>query len=187
MCLDGVRADGVKVKRICPGKEGIRELYGGEKMRIAIASEDERGLDSLVSQHFGRCPYYTLVEVEAGEVKEVKVVNNPFYGSHGQPGEVPGFIRSQGAQVIITGGMGPRALGFFNQFGIEAISGAFGRVREALNAYFGGRLSGSLPCREGKESKDGELLELKEMVASLQGQLAELQRRINQLSSPQGD
>ena len=165
-----------------------QQLYGGEKMRIAIASEDERGLDAPVSQHFGRCPYYTLVEVEAGEIKEVKVVNNPFYGSHGQPGEVPGFIHSQGAQVIIAGGMGPRAIGFFNQFGIETITGAFGRVREALSTYLGGQLSGSQPCWEGEEeSEGGELLELRERMAALQDQLAKLQRRINQLSSPQGD
>ena len=154
-------------------------------MRIAVASDDGNGLDALVSQHFGRCPYYTLVDVEAGNIKEVSVVDNPFYGRHGEPGQVPGFIHSQGAQVVIAGGMGPRAIVFFNQFGIETVTGASGKVRDALNSYFGGGLSGSEPCNEGTEpAKDSELLELKERIAILQNELARLRRRLEELSSP---
>jgi len=164
-----------------------QQVYGGEQMRIAVASDDSRGLDAVISQHFGRCPYYTLVEVEAGKVKEVKAVHNPFYGSHGQPGQVPDFIHNQGAQVIIAGGMGPRAIGFFNQFGIEAVTGASGQLRDALNSYLGGKLSGSQPCREtdrhlrGTESGSDELLGLKREIASLQQQLSETQSKIAEL------
>ena len=32
--------------------------------RIAFSSEDNIGLKSQMSMHFGRCPYYTIVEVE---------------------------------------------------------------------------------------------------------------------------
>jgi ArsR family transcriptional regulator len=166
-------------------KAKYQQVYGGEQMRIAVASDDGNGLDALISQHFGRCPYYTLVEVEAGEVKEVSVVDNPFYDSHGEPGQVPGFIHSQGAQVIIAGGMGPRAISFFNQFGIETVTGTSGKVSDALNSYLGGGLSGSEPCNEGRESaEDSELLELKERIATLQNELARVRRRLEELSSP---
>jgi len=166
-------------------KAKYQQVYGGEQMRIAVASDDGNGLDALISQHFGRCPYYTLVEVEAGEVKEVSVVDNPFYGSHGDPGQVPGFIHSQGAQVIIAGGMGPRAIGFFNEFGIETVTGTSGKVSDALNSYLGGGLSGSEPCNEGTEpAEDSELLELKERIATLQNELAQVRRRLEELSSP---
>jgi len=154
-------------------------------MRIAVATDDGKGLDALISQHFGRCPYYTLVEVEAGEIKEVNVVDNPFYGRHEEPGQVPEFIHSQRAQVIIAGGMGPRAIGFFNQFGIETVTGTSGKVSDALNSYLGGRLSGSEPCNEGTEpAEDSELLELKERIATLQNELARLRHRLEELSSP---
>nr|HID14069.1 dinitrogenase iron-molybdenum cofactor [Anaerolineae bacterium] len=46
-------------------------------MRIAISADDPNGLDSVVSPHFGRCPYYILVDVEGQEVKDVRAVNNP--------------------------------------------------------------------------------------------------------------
>ena len=33
-------------------------------MRIAISVEDDNGLDSVISHHFGRCPYFVLVDVD---------------------------------------------------------------------------------------------------------------------------
>ena len=38
-------------------------------MRIAVSSESNQGLESSVSAHFGRCPYYVIVDVEDGTVK----------------------------------------------------------------------------------------------------------------------
>jgi predicted Fe-Mo cluster-binding NifX family protein len=48
---------------------------------------------------------------------------------------------------MIAGGMGPRALEIFNQFGIEAITtGAQGTLEEILNAYLRGEISGATGC-----------------------------------------
>jgi len=33
-------------------------------MKISFASEDGKGLDSMLAHHFGRCPYYIFVEVD---------------------------------------------------------------------------------------------------------------------------
>lgn len=107
--------------------------------KIAIASDDNAGLNSRVSGHFGRCPYYTLLEVEENEIKRVSSLENPYYLNHGQPGQSPNFIKEQGAEVIIAGGMGPRAVGFFNQLGIEVVTEARGRVVDAVNSYLRGK------------------------------------------------
>jgi len=116
------------------------------KKRIAIAAEGDQGLEANVSAHFGRCPYYTIVEVEGEEITLNYHVENPFYSSHGAPGQVPGFIHDQGAQVIIAGGMGQRAVGFFNEFGIEAVTGAAGKVQAVVDGYLHGAISGVSPC-----------------------------------------
>ena len=121
-------------------------------MRIAISAEDTSGLESVVSPHFGRCPHYVLVDVEGQEVKAVQSVGNPYYSQH-SPGQVPGFINDQG----VTGGMGRRAIVFFEQYGIEAVTGASGTVRYALERYLGGQLRGVQPCRESSEHAHGEL------------------------------
>lgn len=114
-------------------------------MRIAFASEDRLGLEGQVSMHFGRCPYYTFLEVENGAIKSCQVINNPYFGNH-VPGKVPEFIRSQKAEVMIAGGMGPRAIEFFDGYGIEAITGAMGKIKDVLEAYLRGELRGAGAC-----------------------------------------
>lgn len=161
-------------------------------MRIAISADDNNGLDSVVSPHFGRCPYYVLVDVDGCEVKQVSVVESPFYGRH-QPGQVPGFIHSQGADVMLAGGMGRRAIGFFREYGIEAVTGAAGSVRHALEQYLGGALQGADPCRESVEHaheegpdegeyEEDELGRLQEEVEMLGRQLAEALERLSRLT-----
>jgi predicted Fe-Mo cluster-binding NifX family protein len=112
---------------------------------IAIAAEDEKGLDGEVSHHFGRCAAYTLAEVQGGKVISTRVQPNPFVAAH-QPGQMPVFIRDLGANVILAGGMGPRAVDMFHQFGIEVATGAVGRVGSVLEAYLEGKVKGIVPC-----------------------------------------
>lgn len=118
-------------------------------MRIAISVETNDGLESVVSHHFGRCPYFVLVNVEDQEVQDVQVIDNPYYEHH-QPGMVPGFIQSQGAEVMISGGMGRRAIGFFQQLGIRAATGGSGTASVALESYLNGDLQSAEPCRESE-------------------------------------
>ncbi len=123
-------------------------------MRIAISAEDGGGLDSQVSHHFGRCPYFTLVDLEGEAIQGVEVVENPHLSSHG-PGKVPAFIQSQGAEVMISGGMGRRALAFFEEYGIKPATGASGSVRAAVDQYLQGSLSEAGPCRQSVEHGHG--------------------------------
>jgi predicted Fe-Mo cluster-binding NifX family protein len=168
------------------------------EMRIAVSVDEDKGLESAVSHHFGRCPYYVLADVEDREVKAVTTVANPFYQQH-QPGQVPGFIHSQGANVIITGGMGRRAITFFQQYDIEPVTGAFGTVTAVLENYLTGGLEGAEPCREsiehahhhqhdeavspsGDYEKD-EAGRLQEEAEALARKIAEVQARIERLKS----
>jgi predicted Fe-Mo cluster-binding NifX family protein len=119
-------------------------------MRIAISAENNQGLDSLISQHFGRCPYFIFVDVdESQEIKAVTVIDNPYYSNH-RPGQVPAFIHSHQADVMLTGGMGHRAVSFFQQYGIQPITGASGTVRQTLQRYLNGELSDAQPCAESQ-------------------------------------
>lgn len=119
-------------------------------MRIAISADTNNGLESQVAHHFGRCPFFAIVDVEGNEVSCVELINNPYYGNH-QPGQVPGFIQQQNANVMLAGGMGRRAIDFFHQLGIEAATGVSGSIRDALESYLGGELSGAAPCKESEE------------------------------------
>jgi predicted Fe-Mo cluster-binding NifX family protein len=123
-------------------------------MRIAISADGPSGLDAPTAAHFGRCPYYVLVDWDEGKVIGTQVVENPYFGNH-TPGAIPEFIHGQGAQVMIAGGMGQRAVAFFQQFGIEPVTGASGTVQQTLNLYLDGSLTGTQPCVEGAGHSHG--------------------------------
>ena len=160
-------------------------------MRVAVSVYDSNGLDSVVSPHFGRCPYYVLVDLDGQEVKQVKAVTNPNYGRHA-PGTVPAFIQEQGADVMLAGGMGRQAIALFQQYGIRAASGAMGSVRHALERHLAEELQGAeprsrslgydheKPSVEGDYEQD-ELGRLREDAEMLQQQLSEVMARLNRL------
>ncbi len=37
--------------------------------RIALSAEDNSGLEGMLSAHFGRCPFYTFVNVEGDKME----------------------------------------------------------------------------------------------------------------------
>jgi predicted Fe-Mo cluster-binding NifX family protein len=161
-------------------------------MRIVVSAETQEGLDSVVSPHFGRCPYFVVVDLDQEEVQEVHGVENPYYAQH-QPGQVPAFINSLGANVMLTGGMGGRAIMFFQQFGIEGVTGAYGTVRQSLERYLGGQLAGAAPCKESEQHGHGDLPadgeyekddlgRLAEEADMLRQQLEEVSQRLEKLS-----
>ena len=116
-------------------------------MRFAISAETNEGLDSRVAQHFGRCPYFAIVDVEGQKIQSVNMVQNPFFSGH-QPGQVPNFIHEHKANFMLSGGMGGRAIQFFKQYGIGVSTGAAGTVSETLANYFAGNLREASPCAE---------------------------------------
>ena len=157
-------------------------------MRIAVSADSKQGIDSVVSPHFGRCPHFVLVDLDGDNVGEVREVDNPYYGNH-QPGQVPGFIESLGANVMLTGGMGGRAIMFFEQYGIVGVTGAYGTVRQSVERYLGGQLKGAAPCAESQEHGHGdlpaegeyekdELGRLREEAEALRRQLDEAERKL---------
>ncbi len=99
-------------------------------MKIAISTDGDQ-----VSAHFGRCPSFTLIEVEDGKVKDREVISNP--GHH--PGFLPQFFHENGVEYIIAGGAGQRAQGLFAERGIKRRKKlAIKAAKEAGNKWQGG-------------------------------------------------
>ncbi len=100
-------------------------------IRIAFATENPDGLEGIIAQHFGRCPYYTFVEVEGNEVKDWLVVTNPAAEEHAS-GQIPKFVAEQGAKAIVAGGMGPKAQEWFLDLGVKPYVHVSGKISDAL-------------------------------------------------------
>ncbi len=109
-------------------------------MKIAIPSTDKHGLESYVEEHFGRARYYTIIDVDEKEKKiiNVETVETPFI-EHG-PGDIPSWLHSKNVDVVLALGMGPRAVNFFESFGIKVITGVTGKIKDVVDGFLNGTL-----------------------------------------------
>jgi predicted Fe-Mo cluster-binding NifX family protein len=76
--------------------------------------------DGKLTAHFGHCQKFALIEVEDNEIKTKETHVPPPH----EPGVLPAWLHSMGANVIIAGGMGGRAIDLFKQNSINVIIGA---------------------------------------------------------------
>ncbi len=102
-------------------------------MKYAISTDSGQ-----VCPHFGRAPEFTIVTIEDGKVKEKLVIGNPGH----TVGSIPKLIKDHGAHCMITGGMGHRAVEFFQGYGIDVIMGVNGDIDEVIDQILNGTLKG---------------------------------------------
>jgi predicted Fe-Mo cluster-binding NifX family protein len=111
-------------------------------MKICIPSTDDKGLDSTVFDHFGRAPFFTLVEVESGDLE---VMSNPDChsgdpGHHGQHScHHTGHLKGRGVDTVVSSGMGRGAFAGLNKAGIEVLIAGPGTVRDVVEAVKSGK------------------------------------------------
>jgi FKBP-type peptidyl-prolyl cis-trans isomerase 2/predicted Fe-Mo cluster-binding NifX family protein len=107
-------------------------------MLIAIPSDSSEGLDSTISEHFGHCGAFTIVEVSDSEIGEVTILPN---GGHEQGGCMAPvqLLKENGVEVLVAGGMGQRPLAGFQQVGIAVhFKQNAETVRDAVELFIGG-------------------------------------------------
>jgi len=107
-------------------------------MLIAIPSDSSEGLDSTISEHFGHCGAFTIVEVSGSEIGEVTILPN---GGHEQGGCMAPvqLLKENGVEILLAGGMGQRPLAGFQQVGIAVhFKQEAQTVREAVELFVGG-------------------------------------------------
>ena len=100
-------------------------------MKICIPTMGNKGFDEEVGEHFGRVPTYTLVDTETNKVTVIDNTSEHAGGS----GYPPEIIAQTGAEVMLCGGLGRRAIGMFEELGIMVYVGASGTVRDAIQMW----------------------------------------------------
>lgn len=106
------------------------------KVVIPVADEDAEKL----AEHFGRAPFFASYDVVDGKVKGLEVVPNTsdHFGGTGHP---PGKIISLGAEVVISMGMGMKAINLFQEADVAVMKSEHILTSKALDAFTAGRLS----------------------------------------------
>lgn len=118
-------------------------------MKIALPTMGENGLKEKISNHFGRCPNFTLYDVEDDDI-DVISNNSRHKGGKGNP---PDLLAEENVDVMICKNLGKKAVSLFEELGIDVYSGARGTVEEAIEDWKEDRLeetSVSDACDEGK-------------------------------------
>jgi len=93
----------------------VTKLRGDEKIKIVIPTEDMNGLESNVSEHFGKCNAYTFVDKDGN----VTMIINNAREHMGGVGLSPEIMKKNGADILLCRGLCPRALEMCKEFGIE--------------------------------------------------------------------
>ncbi len=161
-------------------------------MKICFTSDEQNGLESVLSYHFGHCPYYVIVNMEGNEVKSVESVPNAMAEGH-NPGDLPSYMKDQGIDVIITGGMGPKAQQYFEDYGIKSVTGAYGKVKEVLEEFLHSKVNVKKEEKVKVEEHDEEsgdeskIDRLKKENVDLRRQIADLKSRLTKIEEKISD
>lgn len=113
-------------------------------MRIAIPVVNDQ-----LSMHFGHCERFVFFDVDhqGGRILNREEVPAPPH----QPGFLPQWMAQRKVDLVLAGGMGPRAQGLFAQYGIRVITGAPPiDPEEAVRSLLAGTLqTGANVCDHG--------------------------------------
>jgi len=100
-------------------------------MKIVIPTDNKKGLDDKVAEHFGRCQTYTFID-EKGAVIEIIDNTTEHMGGTGLP---PELMKKHGADILLCKELGPRALNLCEQLGIDVYVDQAETVREIFEMW----------------------------------------------------
>lgn len=104
---------------------------GTLNMKIAVTYQN-----GLIFQHFGHCAAFKFYNVEDGKVVSSEVISAIGSGH----GALAGFLKMNGADALICGGIGGGARTALANAGIELYPGASGSADAAVQALINGTL-----------------------------------------------
>ena len=107
-------------------------------MRVCIPTVDEAGLRSRLSSHFGKSPYYTLVDTDGWELRTV--INTNEHHAHGRCTPLA-TLAGLGVDAVVCRGLGRNALSRLRAGGVPVYVATSWDVEGALRSYLAGDLS----------------------------------------------
>ncbi|MDD4013808.1 MAG: NifB/NifX family molybdenum-iron cluster-binding protein [Candidatus Omnitrophica bacterium] len=109
-------------------------------MKICVTAQGNND-GSAVDPRFGRCRYFIIADTDSGQTEVLDNQNRDGMGGVGiQAGQA---MAEKGVKAVLTGNVGPNAFQTLTAAGIEVITGVSGSVREAIDDFKRGKLSGT--------------------------------------------
>lgn len=118
-------------------------------MKIAVTSKGT-DLDSEIDERFGRAAYILIVDPDSMNVEVLDNAENN-NAAQGAGIQAASMVSGKGAQALLTGFCGPKAMTAFSGVGIQVFTGQAGTVRQAVEAYKQGNLQPSATANVGEK------------------------------------
>ncbi len=100
---------------------------------------EKNGLNSNVSLHFGKTPYFAFLKEKNSEIEDISFVESR--GKHTGGSLTPAeIILNSDANILICGNLGSKAVNMFQKHDIQVFSGANGNVQEVFEQWMNGKL-----------------------------------------------
>ena len=104
------------------------------KARVAIPTKGKGGLEDVVSEVFGRARTFTVADLENGDLRNVKILENPAVSyKHGAGPIVVKMLLDLNVNTVIATEFGPGVSTLLNQHNVKIIRIPAGRsVKESI-------------------------------------------------------
>jgi predicted Fe-Mo cluster-binding NifX family protein len=109
-------------------------------MKICITAVSNT-LDSQLDSRFGRSPWFIILDPETMEYEAVP--NSAIKSMHGAGIQAARLIVDKGANLVISGNIGPNAYNVLSAEGLNVITGVSGTVTNIIGRYKNGELKPS--------------------------------------------
>jgi predicted Fe-Mo cluster-binding NifX family protein len=106
---------------------------------VVIPTNTPDGLMAKRGAHFGKAPFYVIVDIENGEIKDVNFTENTGHAG-GACGNAVENIKNLGADALIVSGIGPNPLMRFKEEGIKVYFDDSATVEESIKKLIEGKL-----------------------------------------------
>lgn len=103
-------------------------------MKIAIPHKN-----GAVNAHFGQASEFAVFEAAEGKITGREIVTSDGM-LHNHEG-LAGLLKSAGAEVVITGGIGRPMIGALQAAGFKVVTGASGAVDKVAEDFLNGNLA----------------------------------------------
>jgi predicted Fe-Mo cluster-binding NifX family protein len=101
-------------------------------MKIVISSTGE-DLNAQVDPRFGRCRYFLIVDTDTMNYKSIS--NESAMSSGGAGIQAAQNVAKTGAEVVLTGNMGPNAFQTLSAAEIKVFTGLNGTIKDVIEKY----------------------------------------------------
>lgn len=120
-------------------------------MKVAVSSTGKE-MSAQIDPRFGRCAYFIVVDTDDMQFKIYENHSNQLGGGAGI--QAASFVVNKGAQAVLTGNCGPKAMFTFEAAGVAVYTAQTGTVAEAVQRF---KTGGLAPSRQPTVSEKAGL------------------------------